>query len=251
MASGGTATPSAPPLTGDLRDTTAARRDSIRVQHYWSARAVKVLGDVDALSAEFRGVSSLSGRVSVDHLATHGEFEVAQAVVARSDATLRGSSTLGAGFSGGDLTVVGNFRSMGPVSLDGNAHVRGSLEVAGNLTARSLEFDGLLSVLGNVDAPIVKGRVRRLSRVGTLRSQHVRIVSGALPFRIPAPLIIDRIEATEVEIAWVDCEYLRADRIRLGPGAHVTRLDGEVVRQHRSAFVGPRSWEPLPAGITR
>lgn len=248
----GSPTPAAPaPLEGEVRDTDAVRRPSVRAHRYVSTHATKILGDLEAVSVELRGFASIGGRLQAEHVRSDGTLDVAGAVTARSDAVFRGAAELRAGLSAGDLTVHGSLRCVGPMVLEGNAHVRGSLEVTGPFTARSLQFDGDLAIPGTVDSPIVQGHLRHPSRIGVLRSQHVRIVPALLSSGRTASLQVDRIEATEVEIAGVDCEYLRAERIRLGPRAHVTRLDGQIVRRHRAALVGPRSWEPLPYGITR
>lgn len=244
-------TPPTPPLEGDLRDVGGARRASVRARSYTALGAVKLLGDLEAGPVELHGLASIGGRLTAEKLRSDGTLDVAGAVVVKGEVSVKGTAILRAGLSSGDLTVHGHLLVTGATVSDGNARVHGHLEAAGNLTARSLQFDGGVSVAGLVDSPIVEGRLRRASRIGTLKAQHLRIVRAPPPFGSRGSLIVDRIEATEVELEGVECEYLRADRVRLGADSHVTRLDGQVVRRHRTATVGPRSWEPAPPGMSR
>ena len=243
--------PVPPPLEGDIRDVGGARRASLRARSYTALGAVKLLGDLDAGSVELHGLASIGGRLTAEKLRSDGTLDVAGAVLVKGEATVKGTAILRAGLTSGDLNVHGHLLVTGPIVSDGDSRVHGHLEASGNLSARSLQFDGGVSVAGHVDSPIVEGHLRRASRIGTLRAQHVRIVRAPPPFGSRGSLVIDRIEASEVELEGVDCEYLRADRVRLGADSHVTRLDGQVVRRHRTAFVGPRSWEPVPPGISR
>ena len=119
------------------------------------------------------------------------------------------------------------------------------------MSVRSLQLDGGVVVPGLFDCPTGVVHLRSPSRIGTLRSENLRIVPPLFPPARRLLLVVDRIEAKDVEIAGVDCEYLRADRVRLGPHAHVTRLDGEVIRRHPTAVVGPWAREPIPPGLSR
>lgn len=240
-----------PPLVGELRDVGGTRREAIRAQSYTALGAVKCLGDLEAGVVELHGLASIGGRVAAERLRAEGTLDVARDVVVRSEATLRGRATIGTSLAAGDLAVRGRLTVRGPMTLDGEGRITGTLEVEGPLVARSLQFDGTLLVPGTIDCPMFTGRLRHRSRVGTLRSENVRLVRPSWPFGSTGHLVIDRIEAADVELDGVDCEYLRAERIRLGAGTHVTRLDGHVVRRHPTAVVGPRSWEPLPRGLAR
>ena len=251
MASVVPAAPAPPPLTGDLEDTGGSRRESVRARRYRARGAVKVVGDLGAVEFALKGFGTIGGRLTVEKLLADGTLDVGKDVVVKTDGTFRGTATLLAGLLVGDLTVHGHLKVAANATVDGDGRIRGRLEVGGNLSARSLQFDGGLEVPGVLDCPVVEGRLRHASRIGSLHSQHVRIVRASLPSTRGSLLVIDRIEASEVEIEGVDCEYLRADRVRLGAEAHVTRLEGQVVRRHRSAYVGARAWEPLPPGLSR
>ncbi len=236
---------------GDLRDVGAVRRPQVSARSYTALGNVKVLGDLLAASAELHGLASVGGRLTGERVRAEGTLDVAGDVAVRGELTVRGTALLGGGLTAGDLVCQGRIRVAQGIVLDGHGRVHGTLEVGQGLQARAIQFDGGITVPGTLDCPTVEGRLRRPSRIGTLRSQNVRIVRPVFPPGGSATLVVDRIEATEVELEAVDCEYLRAERVRLGPGSHVTRVDGQVVRQHRSAVVGPLSREPIPPGITR
>ncbi len=244
------AAPEPAPL-GDVRDVGAMRRSSVSARSYTSLGDVKVVGDVRAMSVELHGLATIGGRLVAERLRAEGTLDVAGEVAVHGEIAVHGTALLGAGLTAGDLTAQGRLTVGGPIVLEGHGRLKGRLDAAGSLSARAFQFDGSVSVPGALDCPTVEGQLRRPSRIGVLRSENVRIVRGGFPPDARGSLLVDRIEATDVEIEAVDCEYLRAERIRLGPGAHVTRLDGEVVRRHRTAVIGPLSREPLPYGITR
>ena len=251
MAPSAPSGPSLPPPEGDLRDIGAARRPAIRARSYTALGAVRIDGDVDTGTVELHGTATIGGRLSAERLRSDGDLDVAREVVVKGESNLRGPTSFGASLVSGDLVVQGTLRVAAGAVVDGDARITGTLEVGTSLSARSVAFEGALVVPVVLECPFVQGRLRRPSRIGTLRSQNVRIVRAPGPLGRHGTLVGDRIEASEVELAGVDCEYLRAERVRLGPDAHVTRLDGQVVRQHRTATVGPRSWTPAPPGLTR
>ena len=243
------AAPVAPP-EGDVRDVGGTRRDRVRARSYTALGAVKCVGDLEAATVELHGLATIGGRLSAERLRAEGTLDIAGDLLVRGETAVKGTATVGGSLATGDLAVRGTLIVRGPASLDGEGRIVGTLEVAGPMVARSLQFDGGVSVPASIDCPLVTGHLRRLSHIGTLRSQSVRIVTAPWPFGGRGRLVIDRIEATDVELEGVDCEYLRAERVRLGARAHITRLDGHVVHRHPTAVVGPRSWDPIPPGLS-
>ncbi len=240
-----------PALEGDVRDVGAVRRARVSARSYTALGNLKVVGDLLAASVDLHGLASVGGRLSAERVRAEGTVDVGGDVAVRGELSVRGTGLFGGAVSAGDLVAHGQLRVARGITLDGHGRVVGMLEVGDGFAARALEFEGGIVVPGVLDCPTVEGRLRRPSRIGTLRSQNVRIVRPLFPPGGQGTLQVDRIEATEVELVAVDCEYLRAERVRLGPGTHVTRVDGRIVRQHASAVVGPLSREPIPPGISR
>lgn len=247
------AAPRAPvvPLTGDLRDVGTALRDAVRARSYTAIGAVKVLGAVEVGSGDVRGSVSIAGRLTAERFRSDGLLDVGASVKVQGDASLKGSTRVLGDLSAGDLRASGEIVVTGALTIDAQAVVVGDLTVTGATTARSLELDGTVQAPGELNCPIIQGRLRGPSRVGAIHAQHVRIVRAGFPFGHRGALLADRIEATEVELEAVSVEYLRAERVTLGPHCQVTRLDGEVIRQHRTAVVGPVAYEAPPPGLTR
>jgi len=245
------AAPSEPPLAGELSDTGVARRDRVRTLRYATHGSVRIDGDLTAGTVHLHGLTNVGGRVNADHLRLEGSLDTAGDVDIASEATLKGRTSIGGSLRVGDVTVGGRLHVAGGIAANGGARFIGVVSATGPLTARSLGFTGALEVAGHVESPYIVGKLRGRSVVGTLHGQHVRIVrAGLLPFGA-ATLTVDSIEASEVDLAGVRCEYLRAERIRLGPGCRITRVDGPIARQHRSARVGPAAIVDAPAGMTR
>ena len=251
MATAAVGTPAPLPLEGDLRDVGPARRDTIRARSYSLVGDLKVQGDLVVGSATLDGIATVGGKVVADQLRSNGNVQVAGDVNVRGQLTVRGSHECRGALSAGELIVNGDLQVAGPISVNGHAEVKGRLETSAGVTARAFEFDGSLVIPGTLETPVLKGYLRRPSRIRLLKSQNVRILRSPFSSVGAATLTVDRIEASDVELTDVDCEYVRADRLRLGPRCHVTRVDGVVVYRHRSARVGPRSWEPIPPGLSR
>ncbi|MCI4336652.1 MAG: polymer-forming cytoskeletal protein [Thermoplasmata archaeon] len=246
-----TLVPPLPPPTGDLRDVGAALRDSVRAHSYTAVGAVKILGAFEAGAADLRGTITIGTRFQAERARSDGTLDVAGDLRVQGELSVRGSTRVGGTLAAGDLRASGTLEVGQAVTVEAHAVIHGEVAVHGTLTARSLEFDGTIHASGLIDCPMIQGRLRGPSRLGTIRSQHVRIVRAAFPFGRRGQLVVDRIEATEVALEGVTCEYLRAERVSLGPDCQVTRVDGQVVRRHRSSVVGPVAWEAPPPGLTR
>lgn len=241
----------APPLTGEIRDLGAALREAVRVRTYSAIGAIKVLGSLEVETADVQGSVSIGGRLTAERLRSDGSLDAGADVTVGTEVNLKGASRVTGGLKAGELRAAGELDVSGPLTVQGNAEVRGDLVVGGPLSARSLDLDGTIQCLGTLDCPMIQGRLRGPSRIGAIHAQHVRIVRASFPFGSRGGLIADRIEATEVELEGVSVEYLRAERVTLGAHCQVTRLDGEVIRRHRTAVVGPVAVEPIPRGLTR
>lgn len=245
--------PPAPPapLTGELRDLGAALHPAVRVRGYSAIGAVKVLGAVEVGSGDVQGSLSVGGRVVAERWRSNGAFDAGADVRIVGDATFDGATRIAGTLTVGELRTSGELEVGGALTVAAQAELKGDVRVGPVVSARSIDLDGTIQAPGTVDCPMIQARLRGPSRVGAIHAQHVRIVRASFPFGTRGSLIADRIEATEVELESVSCEYLRAERVTLGAHCQVTRVDGEVIRRHRTAVVGPVAYEPAPPGLTR
>lgn len=239
------------PLTDEVRDVGAALRDKVRSRAYTAIGAIKVLGTVEVVAGDVQGSVSVGGRLTADRFRSDGVLDLGADAQVKGEAALKGSTRISGGLTAGDLRASGALEVNGALTVDAQAVVHGDLSVTGTISARSLEFEGTIQAPGDLDCPMIQGRLRGPSRVGAIHAQHVRIVRAAFPHGHRGELVADRIEATEVEIEAVSVEYLRAERVTLGAHCQVTRLDGEVIRRHRTAVVGPVAYEKPPPGLSR
>jgi len=232
-----------------------ARRDSIHALTWTAVGTIKVTGEVDVGTVRIEGSLSVAGPITSDSFVARGRLDAG------------GSITISGAF-----TTDGSFRATGPVqaqeaAFSGTTRISRDVIVAGSVTmkgqfaaaaVRAGEFhgDGAVIVPGGIDAVSVDVRIRRDSRFGTLRAHSVRLLrSPPNPIewvfgRSPPPRVA-RIEADRVELEGVDVGFVRCPEVILGRDAHVTELEGTVVRRHSSARVGPRSKSPPPYGLSR
>jgi len=247
--------PPASDRVGSIVESGAVRRESVRVLR-WSVRgAAKVTGDVDSGDVSVRGGLSVGGKLRADRLDAHGAVEVMGPIDVsgpwRGDGDVRAASTVHAA----ELSFKGSFRTRGPMTVDRAMDIRGSLS-GPSITAGTLRLDGTAEVDGAVQALAMELRLRDSSSFGTLKAKKVR-ATGRVPNPVDVALHrhfdmkVDRIEAEEVELEGVDVGFVHANRITLGRGAHVTAIEGKVVRRHASARVGPESRSPPPYGLWR
>jgi cytoskeletal protein CcmA (bactofilin family) len=244
-------TPPAPPArSGEIRDAGAVRRESVHAQR-WSARgAVKVLGDVDVDEATVAGLSSIRGNVTGGSVSASGTLDIVGSVRLTGGFHASGTTTVGKGLQAGEVDLSGAVSIRGPVQVQGRAGWKGSLELTEGLTADRVDFEGRGEIPGAVVAKELVGRLRGESKFGTIQADHVRITRPSRLFE-RSGLHVLTIEAHEVELEGVDAQYVKAERIALGPGCQIARVEGTITRQHASAHVGPASRTPPPYGLSR
>lgn len=245
-------TPAAPPArTGEIRDSGATHREAVSASTWRAEGVVKVLGPVDAGAVELNGATSIRGRLTADRLRSRGTLEVGGAVVVAQSAVLEGDSRLTGGLRAGSLDARGSTDVGASLDVQGELAFTGHFDVQGDLRAATVRFDGRLTAGGTLTSTKVEGKLRNEGRVGAILAPTVTIDRHAPLFGPKGHLTVLRIEATDARLAGVRCEYLRADRITLGPDCHIARLDGTVVARHPSSRVGPESSSPRPYGLTR
>jgi hypothetical protein len=102
----------------------------------------------------------------------------------------------------------------------------------------------------------VDATFREASELGPIEARSVRL-RGTLPnlvdkvFFHERKVVVERIDAESVDLAGVEVALVRAPKIVLGRGCHVTTAEGTIVSQHPSSTVGPESKSPPPFGLRR
>jgi cytoskeletal protein CcmA (bactofilin family) len=238
-----------------MRDEGVTRHESVHTTA-WTARGrVKVTGEVDAEAVRLEGVVSVGGAISAGSVACRGTLDAASGLTVAKTLATNGTVRAVGPVQAARASFRGTVRITREVSVDGLLEVRGQFAAA-SVSAEEFRVDGGVDVPGSVNAVDVDVKIRRFSRLGIVRARTVRLLRvppnpiERVFGRSPAPQV-DRVEAGHVELAGVDVGFVRSPEILLGPGAHVTEVEGAVVRRHRSATVGPRSKTPPPHGLSR
>ncbi len=250
---------SAPP-DAQVRDSGAARHDSVRAMQWAVSGTCKVTGDATAAAATVAGLLSVGGRCTVTRLTVRGTLEVLGATDVRERLDLDGSFRPRGAVHLASARVAGVLRASSDVRVDRDLTVDGALE-APAVHAGVLDLTGSATVAGETAATgSIRAAFRGDSSLGPVLAREVTL-RGPPPGLVPslvrkvfggeAHASVERVEAERVELEAVDVGLVRSAEIVLGPGAHVTEVEGTVVRQHPSARVGPESRSRPPRGLTR
>ncbi len=216
---------------------------------------VKVSGEVDVGDARLTGTVSISGAILADSLRCQGTLETDTSI------TVSGKFTTAGNFHTRGTVTAAEGSFAGTTRIGGDVRVTGALAVRGHFAAASVQVgefraEGGIVVPGSLEAVEVDIRIQKESQFGVVRARSVRLIRASpnpierLFGRSPATPIL-RIEADRVELEGVDVAFVHCPEVILGPNAHVTELEGTVVRRHRTALVGPRSVSPPPYGLRR
>jgi hypothetical protein len=216
---------------------------------------VKVSGEVDVGAVRLDGTVSVSGPITVDSLRSRGTLEADGSMTVLGIFDSDGNLHAGGPVRAAQASLVGTTRVGADVTVAGSLLVRGQFAAA-SVHAGEFRGDGAIAVPGTTEAVDVDMRIRRDSAFGTIHARTVRLIrSGPNPIerlfgRSPATPVA-RIEADRVELEGVDVAFVHCPEVILGRDAHVTELEGTVVRRHATASVGPRSLTPPPYGLRR
>jgi cytoskeletal protein CcmA (bactofilin family) len=246
---------SAPPPSGAIDERGTIRHDSVRVARWSVTGTAKVTGSVEVGTADVRGTLAVGGRLSADRLRSRGNLEVEGPVEVRGLFSSRGALRLAGSAHATDLDLDGTARFAGAVTVDRTCSVRGVLH-APALAVGVLRVVGAAHVPGEVRALSVDASFREASELGRIEARTVRL-RGRLPnlvdkvFFHERTVVVERIEAESVDLAGVEVGLVRAQKVVLGRGCHVTAVEGTIVAQHSSSTVGPESKSPPPYGLRR
>jgi len=244
-----------PPPPGRIADRGTVRRDSVRAAHWSVVGSAKVTGPVEVGTADVRGTLAVGGKFTADGLRSRGNLEVEGPVEVRGSFSSRGTLRLAGTVRAVDLDLEGVARFAGAVTVDRTCSVRGALH-APSLAVGALRVEGAAHVPGLVRALSVDTTFREASELGRIEARTVRL-HGTLPNLVDKVFFhgrtvrVDRIDAESVELSGVEAGLVRAQKIVLGRGCHVTAVEGTVVSRHSSSVVGPESKSPPPYGLRR
>ncbi|MGA8542634.1 MAG: hypothetical protein WB947_03725 [Thermoplasmata archaeon] len=220
----------------------------------------KVLGEVDIGTGSTSGLASIAGKLTAGTFRSRGTLEVVGLAEVREELIVDGTTHFLAAVHAGALQSNGTLRCTGDLRVDRTFTGAGTLEVP-SVHAGAFDLTGTAEILGDLEGvAYVRARFRGDSRIGTVRAKRVELhgpPTSLVPtlwrnvFGGSAEVHIERVEADSVVLSGVDVGFVHAREIVLGPGAHVSALEGTIVRQHSTSRVGPESRTPKPHGLTR
>jgi cytoskeletal protein CcmA (bactofilin family) len=231
------------------------RRDSVAAARWTVSGTAKIAKDVRAAAIGLRGLVTIGGQLSASTVRGRGTLEVQGPIEVGGPLILSGTLRAAVSVHSADFEVTGSVRCAGPLTVDRLCSVDGVLEAAG-VTAGILRIKGSAQLSGRVEAGALDAELRETSAFGSIMG-HVVQVRGKVPNIVDKALFherivtIDRIEAESVRLEGVEAGFVRSPQIVLGRGCHVTQIEGTIVRQHSSSYVGPESRTPPPYGLRR
>lgn len=233
-----------------ISDEGVVLRASVQADRWMVRGTAKVEGNVEVGELDVLGLLSVRGKLTVGQGQVSGRAELDGLTEVLGSLRLQGTHHLGSGLTAGELWVKGDCEVNGGVTVRGGFVSEGKLEVHGSVHANTLEFDGRL-VANEWIAERIHGRLREgSSRATTIRAPVVQILRGG--WRGPsATLEADRIEGREVVLENVVCEYVWAERVTVGPGCHLAKVDGTIVRKDGHSVVGYESRSFPPPWLSR
>jgi cytoskeletal protein CcmA (bactofilin family) len=253
-------TPPPVPLSGSLRLSGTSRVPNVRTLDWVARGFTKVVGDVEVGSGNVTGSLAVGGKLTAHELDLSGSVRIDGEVRVTDRLRTRGTFRTGAGVSAKGAWLAGTVEIGGSLAVAETFNWTGSLEVGQDVRGDVVLFQGRCAIKGVLAAQSISGEIESLSSVREIEADWVEIRrrKPLLPFPIfllpPPPwseLQVDRIEAKEVHLSGVRVLRLKADRIFLGPDAHVEYFEGAIVQRHKDAHVGPESESPPPPGLSR
>ncbi|MCI4346252.1 MAG: hypothetical protein L3K07_05815 [Thermoplasmata archaeon] len=246
------APPAPPPLSGEIVDHGASRRDTVRTLRWSVHGAAKVLGTVEAGTLDISGMLSVGGELRCGELRVRGSVDTFAPTRVAGLLDLDGAARLGGPVSAGEARLLGRAELTSDLAAERTVDAEGHLAVGGDLSAAELRFSGTLLVTGGIRAGRITGKLDGVCRARSVLCDTIDLKRITFPpWKRSAAFSAERIEAREAHLDGVRCEFLRAEEIYLGPNCHVSRAEGRVVARHRSSYVGYESSSPPPPGLFR
>ncbi len=243
------------PVELRVRDRGTVRHDAIRTRRWELNGIAKVVGAVEVGSARLSGTVVIGGPLAAVELTAVGSVDVRGPMTVAGALTVRGALDAGATLHAQEATCAGPTRVAGAVAVDGTLRVRGSLR-APDVRCGRLDLRGTAEVPGTVVATDVDATVRSDTDVGAVVCRRFRLL-GPTPTVVEKVLgreavaVVRSIEAETATITGARVGFVRAASVVLGREAHVTAVEGRIVRAHPTSRVGPQSWSRPPEGLRR
>ena len=250
-----TASPRPRPRVGELHDSGTVRKESVDADRWVATGLVKVTGDANLGEGKLNGTVSLGGRLTATRVEYRGVLDVDASVEASESVSGVGSLRVGSTVHAATADLKGTVRISGALTVDRALTVHGSL-VAPSATVGELDLEGDAHIPGDLVGLRLDGYLKENSAFGTVRARSVKLRSKPpnlveMMFFRRVTATVARIEADEVELEGVEAKFVRAPKITLGRGAHVTEYEGTIVKRHPSSRVGFESKSPPPYGLRR
>lgn len=249
----GPATPAPPPpRAGDVADTGAVVRDRVRARSWRLEGVGRASQDVDVEVLQVQGDLTVGAGIVAERCDCDGRLSAGGAGLGSGAWTLSGETRLGGPLQVGSLTVEGRLDVRGDLVVGGALKSAGSLDVRGGIRAQSIHLDGSLTAGQDVNAPDISLVIRGPSKVPSLRARRIVVARPAPPWASEPPVLdVLEIEGEEVRLAGVTAQYVKADRITVGPGCQLSQVEGKILSQSPRSHVGPQSKSPAPKGLWR
>lgn len=213
---------------------------------------------MEVATGHVMGTLAVGGKLVARQLDLSGTHQIEGNVQVSEDFRTHGTVRTGGNVSARSVQLTGSVEIGGTLTVAEQLRWKGSLEVGHDVRADTVLFQGRLAIQGTLIAQSISGEVETLSSVGEIQADWVEIRQRKPRlsiFLLPPPpwheLEVQRIEAKEVHLEGVRARYVKADRIFLGPDAHVEYVEGPILQRHKDAHVGPESESPPPPGMSR
>jgi cytoskeletal protein CcmA (bactofilin family) len=235
-----------------IEDRGAGKRPSVRCLTWRTLGTHSVEGDVEAGFVEARGTLSIGGSLRTADLSLQGTLDVVGGATATGRIEAQGTFRVGGPVAAAEIEGRGAIHAGATLAVHGLLKVAGRLEVAGEIVAQGVTLEGSVAALAGVRAQRFELTAENPCRLGLLRADSVRIArTRGPPWKRAPTIVVDRIEAREVDLEGVHCGFLVAESILLGKECRITRAEGNIVAQHRDAYVGFYSESAPPHGLSR
>ena len=201
-----------------LRVSGSARVEGdLMVSEVRASGSLTCVGSVKATLLRVSGSAKVAGDLKGGMVRASGSLSVGGNLSAEESLKISGGASIAGLVEGGEVRISGALRAS---SIKCRTLVaNGSVRVGGDVECRSFELtaEGRSIIGGSLRAEEVVvrgGEARTVVRIGPLEIS----VSG----RRKGFLRVGRVEGDKVDLEYVECEEVRAHRVRIGRGCRVT-----------------------------
>ncbi|RLE87767.1 MAG: hypothetical protein DRJ67_03895 [Thermoprotei archaeon] len=200
-----------------LRVSGSARVEGdLVVSEVRASGSLTCVGSVRAAVFRVSGSAKVTGDLRGELVRASGSLSVGGSLSAEESLKISGSASIAGLIEGGEVRVSGALEASSIKC--GTLVASGSLRVGGDVECRSFELtaEGRSVIRGSLRAEEVVvrgGEARTVVRIGPLEISVSRRRRGFLK--------VGRVEGANVDLEYVECEEVRARRVRIGKGCRV------------------------------